>query len=93
MKDWANIDNCGSWEVGTLRFVIPFCRLLCLKGSKRQEFLKMTEEWRVGKGEGESLKDRMGGGFVLQHDFGGLIPDTTKSATFHGLGRWSQSPV
>lgn len=52
----------------------------------------MTEEWRVGKG-GESLKDRMGGGFVLQHDFGGLIPDTTKSATFHGLGRWSQSPV
>lgn len=53
----------------------------------------MTEEWRVGKGEGESLKDRMGGGFVLQHDFGGLIPDTTKSATFHGLGRWSQSPV
>lgn len=23
----------------------------------------MTEEWRVGKGEGESLKDRMGGGF------------------------------
>lgn len=89
MKYWENTSNYWNWEMGTLRFITLFCRLLCLKFSKIKGFLKTTGgDGEQARGEREGLKDRMGGQFVVQHETGGLRTNTSKSDTSHGLVRW-----